>query len=211
MVRVSSPAKLRPWSELTAKMVMGVVPGLVNFENLEHLRILWNLLKMVGIFCVCFPHSGGLPHPWHQNILRELIAIMNFTSVTPKYSGGITCVILEDPKVFWGVFWGSERFWILCGAQEIATEEVSGQQRVLEITIFRLWGFKCGGPPPISWTWLTLWSPEVVTGRMTRRNPSKIPPDTIESFKLHALLNIFEWILFKMTYSYAFRIFILTL
>ena len=29
MVRVSSPAKLRPWSELIAKMVMGVVPGLV--------------------------------------------------------------------------------------------------------------------------------------------------------------------------------------
>ena len=29
MVRVSSPAKLRPWSELTAKMVMGIVPGLV--------------------------------------------------------------------------------------------------------------------------------------------------------------------------------------
>ena len=30
MVRVSSPAKLRPWSELIAKMVMGVVPGLVK-------------------------------------------------------------------------------------------------------------------------------------------------------------------------------------
>ena len=30
MVRVSSPAKLRPWSELTAKMVMGVVPALVR-------------------------------------------------------------------------------------------------------------------------------------------------------------------------------------
>ena len=30
MVRVSSPAKLRPWSELTAKMVMGVVPGLAT-------------------------------------------------------------------------------------------------------------------------------------------------------------------------------------
>ena len=30
MVRVSSPAKLRPWSELTAKMVMGVVPGLLT-------------------------------------------------------------------------------------------------------------------------------------------------------------------------------------
>ena len=27
MDRVSSPARLRPWSELTAKMVMGVVPG----------------------------------------------------------------------------------------------------------------------------------------------------------------------------------------
>ena len=41
MVRVSPPAKLRPWSELTAKMVVGVVPGLVNFpwklkdENLQ--------------------------------------------------------------------------------------------------------------------------------------------------------------------------------
>ena len=34
MVRVSSPAKLRPWSELTAKMVMGVVPGLVSYGNL---------------------------------------------------------------------------------------------------------------------------------------------------------------------------------
>ena len=31
MVRVSSPAKLRPWSELTAKMVMRVVPGVVSF------------------------------------------------------------------------------------------------------------------------------------------------------------------------------------
>ena len=30
MVRVSSPAKLRPWSELTATMVIGVVPGLVT-------------------------------------------------------------------------------------------------------------------------------------------------------------------------------------
>ena len=30
---VSSLAKLRPWSELTAKMVMGVVPGLVNSKR----------------------------------------------------------------------------------------------------------------------------------------------------------------------------------
>ena len=37
MVRVSSPVKLRPWSELTAKMVMGVVPGLViNFGIALH-------------------------------------------------------------------------------------------------------------------------------------------------------------------------------
>ena len=33
MVRVSSPAKLRPWSELTAKMVMGVVPGIWLCKN----------------------------------------------------------------------------------------------------------------------------------------------------------------------------------
>ena len=33
MVRVSSPAKLRPWSELIAEMVMGVVPGLVSLEG----------------------------------------------------------------------------------------------------------------------------------------------------------------------------------
>ena len=33
MVRVSSPAKLRPWSELTAKMVMGVVLGLLNSSS----------------------------------------------------------------------------------------------------------------------------------------------------------------------------------
>ena len=43
MVRVSSPAKLRPWSELTAKMVMGVVPGLVKREWFEgrHACHLW--------------------------------------------------------------------------------------------------------------------------------------------------------------------------
>ena len=33
MVRVSSPAKLRPWSELIAKVMMGVVPGLVNYRQ----------------------------------------------------------------------------------------------------------------------------------------------------------------------------------
>ena len=32
MVRVSSPAKFRPWSELTAKMVMGVVPRVGGSE-----------------------------------------------------------------------------------------------------------------------------------------------------------------------------------
>ena len=39
MVRVSSPAKLRPWSELTAKMVMGVVPGLVTLSKLRNARL----------------------------------------------------------------------------------------------------------------------------------------------------------------------------
>ena len=33
MVQGSSPAKLRPWSKLTAKMVVGVVPALVSFTK----------------------------------------------------------------------------------------------------------------------------------------------------------------------------------
>ena len=40
MVRVSSPAKLRPWSELTDKIVMGVVPGLVNLRNVYFMLVL---------------------------------------------------------------------------------------------------------------------------------------------------------------------------
>ena len=50
MVRVSSPAKLRPWSELTAKMVMGVVPGLVTNTSF-HLE------------ADCFSNSSGTPYP----------------------------------------------------------------------------------------------------------------------------------------------------
>ena len=47
MVRASSPAKLRPWSGLIAKMVMGVVPGLVKQE------FLWLEGK-----CLPFPREG---------------------------------------------------------------------------------------------------------------------------------------------------------
>ena len=43
MVRVSSPAKLRPWSELIAKMVMGVVPGLVK-----------QVINVSSAFVACF-------------------------------------------------------------------------------------------------------------------------------------------------------------
>ena len=46
MVRVSSPAKLRPWSELTAKMVMGVVPGLVNPQTRVDLDVCLGMLPM---------------------------------------------------------------------------------------------------------------------------------------------------------------------
>ena len=45
MVRVSSPAKLRPYSEyseLTAKMVMGVVPGLVKTRQWVQCKSLRN-------------------------------------------------------------------------------------------------------------------------------------------------------------------------
>ena len=43
MVRVSFPTKLRPWSELTAKMVMGVVPGLVKIACQEAAK--WGVTK----------------------------------------------------------------------------------------------------------------------------------------------------------------------
>ena len=35
----------------------------------------------------------------HQNILREFIGVINFTSVTPEDSWGINCVVLEGPMV----------------------------------------------------------------------------------------------------------------
>ena len=38
-------------------------------------------------------------HRLHQNILRELIGVMNFTSVTPENSRGINCVIQMGPMV----------------------------------------------------------------------------------------------------------------
>ena len=55
MVRVSSPAELRPWSELTAKMVMGVVPGLVMCfcEKFQKTR--------EGGGCPKFPAGKGFP------------------------------------------------------------------------------------------------------------------------------------------------------
>ena len=55
MVRVSSPAKLRPLSELTAKMVMGVVPGLViSMESVSE--------------CACFALCSSPPLRRHLRI-----------------------------------------------------------------------------------------------------------------------------------------------
>ena len=48
MVRVSSPAKLRPWSEVTAKMVMGVVPGLVKTGNRTVAQLRHPALSLCG-------------------------------------------------------------------------------------------------------------------------------------------------------------------
>ena len=47
------------------------------------------------------PHLGKdlLPHPLHQNVLRDLIGVMNLTSVTPENSCRIKCVILHSPMV----------------------------------------------------------------------------------------------------------------
>ena len=41
MVQVSSLVKLRPWSELTAKMVLEVVPGLVKKGQHANPNTLW--------------------------------------------------------------------------------------------------------------------------------------------------------------------------
>ena len=54
MVRVSSPAKLRPWSELIAKMVMGVVPELVS--------LLIDIQKELHNFAVLGGGGGGKGH-----------------------------------------------------------------------------------------------------------------------------------------------------
>ena len=60
MVRVSSPVKLRPWSELTAKMVMGVVPGLVTFDpsrmisedlSIRYHCTAWDMSAIVARMC----------------------------------------------------------------------------------------------------------------------------------------------------------------
>ena len=51
MVRVSSPAKLRPWSELIAKMVMGVVPGLVTVVDLLHIVIHYSKILEISTEC----------------------------------------------------------------------------------------------------------------------------------------------------------------
>ena len=63
MVRASSPAKLRPWSKLTAKMVMGVVPGLVLISEertFKGLRRGKSFLLTVRSFLL----KVGLCHKW---------------------------------------------------------------------------------------------------------------------------------------------------
>ena len=48
---------------------------------------------------LCCPSYKGAHHRLHQNILREMIGLINFTSVTPENSQGINCVILAGPMV----------------------------------------------------------------------------------------------------------------
>ena len=59
MVRVSSLAKLRPWSELTAKMAMGVVPRLVrkkkNSQRIPTLKTVTSLNKEARLLKFYFP------------------------------------------------------------------------------------------------------------------------------------------------------------
>ena len=79
MVGVSSPAKIRPWSELTAKMVMGVDPGLAtlrafpgSFQNFPSGK--------------SQPHwvCGGVAHCWSHGAMRPK-NITCPTNVYPNY------------------------------------------------------------------------------------------------------------------------------
>ena len=62
MVRVSSPAKLRPWSELTAEMVMGVVPALVNLLGADNWRNSAWVPKQSGSKMSILQHSENFCH-----------------------------------------------------------------------------------------------------------------------------------------------------
>ena len=72
MVRVSSSAKLRPWSELTAKMMMGVVPGLVRYM---HDRYFLKLVKCkYYMLATCRKLFEILCHDYHMRIIPQHVS-----------------------------------------------------------------------------------------------------------------------------------------
>ena len=90
MVRVSSPTKLRPWSELTAKMVMGVVPGLVTFSCVLDLREESKLGGFqTGGFPTFFGKGSGCRQGrvWFGGVCRHKGQIGEIPGPSPSKSG----------------------------------------------------------------------------------------------------------------------------
>ena len=112
MVRVSSPAKLRPWSELTAKMVMGVVPGLVTQFGSVRLRFGDGTVQAVPVFVLAVPLQKGFsvfPLSFPSLFFLEFLVFFSsrgcpvFLSVFPFFSRDFRgSVGIKNPCFFGG-------------------------------------------------------------------------------------------------------------
>ena len=92
MVRVSFPAKLRPWSELAAKLVMGVVPGLVSDGHRNR-----KSQKSLRFRCAKFFNSRDPPV---LKILRRVNSVqaVNFGTAIRKHYGECPEMLLFPRK-----------------------------------------------------------------------------------------------------------------
>ena len=90
MARVSSPAKLRPWSELTARMVMGVVPGLVITTLFQ--QGVWKSFGD-GIGCARNIDLGGRKPPQQKTHKHKM-----FAGLSSDF-GGISCYFFPPSRM----------------------------------------------------------------------------------------------------------------
>ena len=105
MVRVSSPAKLRPWSELTAKMVMAVVPGLVKLRFLLGNEIQPKVF-LTGVFgnllgsWTSAPSGHGCPH--RNACLSRILTALTEVKILNVYFWGTGVYFWGTGVYFWG-------------------------------------------------------------------------------------------------------------